>query len=378
MASAALPHSQDDKTRSVYSAGSNRLRSGARRQSPRPEIRSWRTPPDSGRSDRQYVSLAGQRRPAGATIGNMSEPDAVPLPREGEVFFDVRGESRTMRLSWYADSSVAVFSIWQGNRCTGTFRLPFGDLVRMVETLQAGPPSPKRRSGAWAPGRAGLRKRALRGRLWPSRAGRLRSAGPLWPGGLVTAQARITKPAPVTARSRLRIPGRLRRSGKPWRSTRGRPVLRRLRTPGGQRGIRPTGRLWRAAPRPRRCAALPSRSARPAWALPGNLYLRAFSAPRQGPRLRAHRQLRRAARVSRVRLRRARQATPIRPAAPSQPVILDLPVGASTTTPTTTQVIATGRPSSSRHLQNRRRPIARKRRTRPGTRSGMSRLLSPA
>jgi hypothetical protein len=71
----------------------------------------------------------------------MSEPDAVPLPREGEVFFDVRGESRTMRLSWYADSSVAVFSIWQGNRCTSTFRLPFGDLARMVETLEAGPPS---------------------------------------------------------------------------------------------------------------------------------------------------------------------------------------------------------------------------------------------
>jgi hypothetical protein len=71
----------------------------------------------------------------------MSEPDAVPLPREGEVFFDVRGEARTMRLSWYADSAVAVFSIWQGNRCIGTFRLPFVDLVRMVETLQSGPPS---------------------------------------------------------------------------------------------------------------------------------------------------------------------------------------------------------------------------------------------
>jgi hypothetical protein len=69
----------------------------------------------------------------------MSEPDAVPLPREGEVFFDVRGESRSMRLSWYADSSVAVFSIWQGNRCTGTFRLPFAELDRMVQTLQAGP-----------------------------------------------------------------------------------------------------------------------------------------------------------------------------------------------------------------------------------------------
>ena len=45
-----------------------------------------------------------------------------------------------MRLSWYADSAVAVFSIWQGNRCTGTFRLPFADLDRMIATLQIGPP----------------------------------------------------------------------------------------------------------------------------------------------------------------------------------------------------------------------------------------------
>jgi hypothetical protein len=69
----------------------------------------------------------------------MSEPDAVPLPREGEVFFDVRGDARSMRLSWYADSRVAVFSIWQGGRCTGTFRLPFADLARMIQTLQSEP-----------------------------------------------------------------------------------------------------------------------------------------------------------------------------------------------------------------------------------------------
>src|SRR5215831_19230676 len=72
----------------------------------------------------------------------MSEPEAVPLPREGEIFFDVRGEARCMRLSWYADSAVAVFSIWQGNRCTGTFRLPFADLGRMAQALQSGPGKP--------------------------------------------------------------------------------------------------------------------------------------------------------------------------------------------------------------------------------------------
>ena len=69
----------------------------------------------------------------------MSASDAAPLPRLGEVFFDVRGNSRSMRLSWYADTDVAVFSIWQGGKCTGTFRLPMDDLGRMIEILRRGP-----------------------------------------------------------------------------------------------------------------------------------------------------------------------------------------------------------------------------------------------
>ena len=72
-------------------------------------------------------------------MGSMSASDAAPLPRLGEVFFDVRGSSRSMRLSWYSDTGVAVFSIWQGGTCTGTFRLPIDDLPRMVEALQRGP-----------------------------------------------------------------------------------------------------------------------------------------------------------------------------------------------------------------------------------------------
>ena len=73
-------------------------------------------------------------------MGTMSASDAAPLPRLGEVFFDVRGDSRTMRVSWYADTGVAVFSIWQGDTCTGTFRLPIPELPRMVEALTQGPP----------------------------------------------------------------------------------------------------------------------------------------------------------------------------------------------------------------------------------------------
>ncbi len=71
-------------------------------------------------------------------MGSMSASDAAPLPRLGEVFFDVRGSSRSMRLSWYADTGIAVFSIWQGGTCTGTFRLPMDDLPRLVAALRRG------------------------------------------------------------------------------------------------------------------------------------------------------------------------------------------------------------------------------------------------
>lgn len=80
-------------------------------------------------------------------MGSMSASDAAPLPRLGEVYFDVRGESRSMRLSWYADTGVAVFSIWQGGTCTGTFRLPIADLPRMIEALQRGPHGDAREAG---------------------------------------------------------------------------------------------------------------------------------------------------------------------------------------------------------------------------------------
>src|ERR1700733_5234936 len=80
-----------------------------------------------------------QRHCFSVTMGTMSASDAAPLPRLGEVFFDVRGNSRSMRLSWYADTGVAVLSIWRGGMCTGTFRLAIADLPRMVQTLQRGP-----------------------------------------------------------------------------------------------------------------------------------------------------------------------------------------------------------------------------------------------
>src|SRR5215472_11898772 len=72
----------------------------------------------------QYSGRTWTNVRLGVTMASMSASDAAPLPRLGEVFFDVRGSSRSMRLSWYTDTGIAVFSIWQGGTCTGTFRLP--------------------------------------------------------------------------------------------------------------------------------------------------------------------------------------------------------------------------------------------------------------
>jgi hypothetical protein len=115
----------------------------------------------------------------------MSASDAAPLPRLGEVFFDVRGNSRSMRLSWYADTDVAVFSIWQGGKCTGTFRLPMDDLSRMIEILHRGPAGRARgRAGERRPPERGARDRGATdrgsGERGPEYGGRDRgfSAGP--------------------------------------------------------------------------------------------------------------------------------------------------------------------------------------------------------
>src|ERR1022692_2368803 len=90
-------------------------------------------------------------------MGSMSMSDAAPLPRLGEVFFDVRSPSRSLRISWYADTGVAVLSIWQGGTCTGSFRLPMGDLPRMIETLQRGPDGQGIPAGDYPPQPAGAR-----------------------------------------------------------------------------------------------------------------------------------------------------------------------------------------------------------------------------
>jgi len=116
-------------------------------------------------------------------MGSMSASDAAPLPRLGEVYFDVRGESRSMRLSWYADTGVAVFSIWQGGTCTGTFRLPIADLPRMVEALQRGPHGDARDAGGPQDDRRATELHSMPGQQGGTGHGAGHGAGRYGPGG---------------------------------------------------------------------------------------------------------------------------------------------------------------------------------------------------
>jgi hypothetical protein len=53
-------------------------------------------------------------------------------------FHDARGHVRRMGVSSHSADSTIVISLWQGDTCTGTFRLPAKDGARLVATLAYG------------------------------------------------------------------------------------------------------------------------------------------------------------------------------------------------------------------------------------------------
>lgn len=61
-----------------------------------------------------------------------------PLPNQGSVFFDVRDEGRSLRLSFHSESNVFVFSLWREAECLGSFRLPADDAPRLIHAITTG------------------------------------------------------------------------------------------------------------------------------------------------------------------------------------------------------------------------------------------------
>ncbi len=72
--------------------------------------------------------------------------DVTPLPVHGEVFLDVRGDDRTLRVNWHPQvgaDGLVVLSLWRDDTCVGSFRLRPRDAHLLSDILAGGAqPSP--------------------------------------------------------------------------------------------------------------------------------------------------------------------------------------------------------------------------------------------
>ncbi|GLW96963.1 hypothetical protein Misp02_10500 [Microtetraspora sp. NBRC 16547] len=52
------------------------------------------------------------------------------------MFFDARGQDRVLRVTWH--EGTLVLSLWRGEMCTASFRMPMDDVGRLIDTLDDG------------------------------------------------------------------------------------------------------------------------------------------------------------------------------------------------------------------------------------------------
>ncbi|GAA4965682.1 hypothetical protein [Actinoplanes utahensis] len=61
--------------------------------------------------------------------------EVYPMPTVGDVFSDVRGGGRTMRVSYHENRQVVVISLWADALCRGSFQLPADEVGRLADLL---------------------------------------------------------------------------------------------------------------------------------------------------------------------------------------------------------------------------------------------------
>jgi hypothetical protein len=59
------------------------------------------------------------------------------LSARRDWFVDDRGDGRRLQATWHPEHQLVVLSIWHGERCTASFRLPVADADRMIAFLAA-------------------------------------------------------------------------------------------------------------------------------------------------------------------------------------------------------------------------------------------------
>ncbi|TDC75809.1 hypothetical protein E1193_24930 [Micromonospora sp. KC606] len=63
--------------------------------------------------------------------------ELLPMPSFGDLFTDLRGDDRTMRVSYHPERAVVVLSLWRGAVCRGSFRLAAEEAGRLRALLEA-------------------------------------------------------------------------------------------------------------------------------------------------------------------------------------------------------------------------------------------------
>jgi hypothetical protein len=58
-----------------------------------------------------------------------------PLPQFGEVFTDIRGGDRALRVSFHPDTGVVVVSLWAGRHCRASCHLNANEAQHLVDVL---------------------------------------------------------------------------------------------------------------------------------------------------------------------------------------------------------------------------------------------------
>ncbi len=60
--------------------------------------------------------------------------DLIDLPSSRSQWFaDSRG--RSLKATWHAEAELVVLSLWESDRCVGTFQLPVADAPRLMVLL---------------------------------------------------------------------------------------------------------------------------------------------------------------------------------------------------------------------------------------------------
>jgi hypothetical protein len=84
------------------------------------------------------VPIAGFKQALDDSRQNRHSEDVV-LPwhrvETGAWFHDAQRPERRMRVAWHPDRRVAVLSLWDGNACSATFRLPIEDASALSQIL---------------------------------------------------------------------------------------------------------------------------------------------------------------------------------------------------------------------------------------------------